>query len=77
VDAEADAAALLSGQRGISRGYVLVARVEGIDGRCARRCERRQATIAAADVNNAFARERDEVIDRGPFDASLVTAMHV
>jgi hypothetical protein len=77
VDAKADAASLLSGQRGISREDVLATRVEGIDGGAARRRERRQSTFAAADVNDAFAPEGNEGTDSGRFDSSLVTAMHV
>jgi hypothetical protein len=76
VDAETDAASLLGGQRGISRDDVLAARVERIDGRAMGRCECRQASIAAADIDDAFASKGDEVTDSGRFNASLVTPMH-
>lgn len=75
--AEPDPGALLGRQRCLSRTQILLTRVEGIDGRASRRCEAGQAAVATADIKNTFTGEHDELVDRGPLDASLVTAMHL
>jgi hypothetical protein len=68
VHGETDAAALLVRERCARGRDVLAARVEGVDGGSPRRCERSEAAAPAADIEDAFALERDEVGDRGRFD---------
>jgi len=76
MDGEANATALLVGERGPGRGDVLGARVEGVDRSGTRGREHRQAAFAAADIENASAFERDEVGDRPSLDSVFVAPLH-
>jgi len=77
VRAESNSTLLLHCQCGLSRKQVLLTRVEGVDRRVSRCGKGCQTAIATADVKNALPSQRDEMVDGGTFDASLVTAIHV
>jgi len=76
VHGESDAAALLVGEHRARGRDVLGARVERVKGRGVRGRERGEEALSAADVEDTFALEWNDVRDRGSFDPGFVASLH-
>jgi hypothetical protein len=76
VEGELYSAALPIGKRCAGSRDVLGARVEGVDEGGTLRCERGKAATSAANVDDAFAVERDEFGNRSRFDSGFVASVH-
>src|SRR6185437_1521115 len=77
VDGETNPASLLALQCDACPRDPVGAWIECVHERGTLGCERRQATLAAADIEHALAVEADEVSDRRCLDSRLVASLHL